>query len=205
MKIKLKMPDYSKGKIYKLTCDNPELVYYGSTTQKLSYRLSTHRNSSYLTSKSLFEAGNVKIELIKNFPCNNKKELHSEEGKYIEQNICVNKQIPGKSREEKYKIISLQKKKWREENKEHQKKYMKKWKEKNDKYYSNYYNNNKTKIIEKYNQYRKDNIEKIKEYKKEKNKEKITCECGCVISYSCFNRHKKTKKHFEILKNKNEN
>jgi len=38
------MPDYSKSKIYKLICDDPELVYYGSTTQKyLSSRLCEHK------------------------------------------------------------------------------------------------------------------------------------------------------------------
>ena len=37
------MPNYQNSKIYKLICENPELVYYGSTTQKyLANRLSGH-------------------------------------------------------------------------------------------------------------------------------------------------------------------
>ncbi len=37
------MPDYQKGKIYKLySVSNEELVYYGSTIQPLNVRLSRH-------------------------------------------------------------------------------------------------------------------------------------------------------------------
>jgi len=46
------MPDYSKSKIYKLICDDPELVYYGSTTQKyLSSRLCEHKKKNFRLSK----------------------------------------------------------------------------------------------------------------------------------------------------------
>lgn len=82
--------------IYKLICDDPELVYYGSTKEPLWKRLSHHK-SRYLypqdcgnySSKKLFQVGGVKIvELekckiedryiredyyIKNFPCVNEK------------------------------------------------------------------------------------------------------------------------------------
>jgi hypothetical protein len=44
----------------------------------------------YTTSKKLFElGGNISIELIKIFPCNCKKELEKEEGKYIKVNIKI--------------------------------------------------------------------------------------------------------------------
>jgi hypothetical protein len=54
----------------------------------------------------LFElGGNISIELIKLFPCNCKKELEKEEGKYIKKykNICVNKFIAGRTVKEYYK------------------------------------------------------------------------------------------------------
>lgn len=37
------MPDYSKGKIYKLCSNQTDNVYIGSTTQELSFRLSDHK------------------------------------------------------------------------------------------------------------------------------------------------------------------
>lgn len=91
--------------IYKLICDDPELVYYGSTKEPLWKRLSHHK-SRYLypqdcgnySSKKLFQVGGVKIvELekckiedryiredyyIKNFPCVNEiKAMRTEEEK----------------------------------------------------------------------------------------------------------------------------
>ena len=55
-------------------------------------------------------------------------------------------------------------------------------------------------------QYRIDNIEKIKEDKKqryinnkEKNNEKVNCDCGCIVTRRGLNRHKKTKKHLDLI------
>jgi hypothetical protein len=100
------MPDYQLAKIYMLTCDNPDFVYYGSTTQRLLCdRLSGHKyefknNKLFCTSKLLFEVGNVKIELVENFPCNDKNELNAREAHYIRNNKCVNKCIPGRTDKE---------------------------------------------------------------------------------------------------------
>jgi hypothetical protein len=54
-----------------------------------------------------------------------------------------------------------------------------------------YRETNKEKIKEGKKQYRKNNIEKIKE----RGCEKITCECGAIISRSGISSHKKTKLH----------
>jgi hypothetical protein len=51
-------------------------------------------------------------------------------------------------------------------------------------------------------EWRKDHKEEISEYNKkwyEDNKEKITCECGCIIRKSGLNKHKKTQKHIELV------
>ena len=38
------MPNYQNSKIYKIISpSNPELVYYGSTTKKLCYRMCDHK------------------------------------------------------------------------------------------------------------------------------------------------------------------
>ena len=98
------MPDYSKSKIYKLICDDPELVYYGSTTQKyLSSRLAGHKviaKKGQCKSQKLIDAGGVKIYLVENFPCESKNELHARERFYIENNNCVNKALPGRTQKE---------------------------------------------------------------------------------------------------------
>ncbi len=117
------MPDYSNGKIYKLVSDNTDMIYIGSTTIKLNKRLSEHKsqfknNNNFVYSKKLFKLGeNVSIELIKLFPCNCRKELEKEEGKYILEykNICVNKYIAGRTIKEYMKKYN--KKQW-EDNKE---------------------------------------------------------------------------------------
>jgi hypothetical protein len=162
------MLDYQEGKIYKLvSCVNESLVYYGSTCQLLKNRLKGHvsrykmqkgghKHSS--TSFDLFELGEVKIHLVEDYPCNNKKELHKREGYYQKNNVCVNKIKAGRTKKE-----------WRNENKDKVKDNHKKWRD-----------NNKEKLRKKSEEYRNNNIEvcrerSLKSYHKhkEKNKESI--------------------------------
>jgi len=101
------MPDYTKGMIYMLepTIDYDEGdIYYGSTTQPLHKRFYEHKKLFRLNyngkSKILFEKygfENVKIILIKLYPCEGKNELESGEATYIRNNKCVNRNIPGRS------------------------------------------------------------------------------------------------------------
>jgi len=101
------MTDYSKGKIYKLTCSDPELVYYGSTISPLSHRFSRHKYGfsvgTYCSSAKLFERDyeNVKIELIEDYPCNSKKELTAREREHTNGKVCANDNRPSVSLEEK--------------------------------------------------------------------------------------------------------
>lgn len=46
--------------------------------------------------------------------------------------------------------------------------------------------------------YRMNNKERISE----KNKEKVTCECGTVLTKKCLSRHRKTQNHSDLLKSK---
>jgi len=140
------MPNYSKGTIYKLYNDDaPDLFYYGSTTQRLSQRLGEHRRdvkNKSCTSSILFNvSNNVKIELIEYFSCTDKYELEKRERYYIENNNCVNKQIPGRSDKE-YKI----------DNKDR---------------INQYKIDNKDKIKQQKKQYQNDNQTKIKEFQKQ--------------------------------------
>ena len=103
--------DYQNGKIYKLIGDNG-LVYYGSTIRTLHIRLNDHLHSTNTTSKLLT---NKKIELVENFPCNSRRELELRETWFIENNECVNKYLPVRTKESRIENI----KKWNDDNKEH--------------------------------------------------------------------------------------
>ncbi len=95
------MPDYSKGKIYKIICHKTGLVYIGSTCEPtLARRLAGHRSDYKLylkgkkgniTSFSVLENDVYEIVLIENFSCENKDELYKQENFFIENNICVNR------------------------------------------------------------------------------------------------------------------
>jgi hypothetical protein len=61
----------------------------------------------------LFENYNdVRIELIEEYPCDNKIQLNKKEGEHIRNNTCLNRCIPGRTKKEREK-------KYRENNKEH--------------------------------------------------------------------------------------
>jgi len=155
--------DYKNGKIYMLepTCEYDEGdVYYGNCATTLVKRLSEHKcKSNPTSSKYLIEKygrDNIKIVLIKLFPCNSKDELRAEEGKYQRENKCVNKRIEGRTGKE---YNQDNREKIREYNKEHYQDHKEEKKE--------YYQDNRDKILEYQKEHRQANHEKISEYKKE--------------------------------------
>jgi predicted GIY-YIG superfamily endonuclease len=116
--VKIKSRYISKmqnGKVYKIVSSISENIYIGSTFQLLCQRLSRHKacykrylehkSAVYLTSFELIKNDpNVSIILIEEYNCNDKKELHSRERFWIEQNknIIVNKNIPTRTKQEYY-------------------------------------------------------------------------------------------------------
>jgi hypothetical protein len=103
------MPDYQKGKIYKVYCltGGSDDIYYGSTVQTLAQRMTKHRqgltkkrkcNTSIIFNK--FGVDNCIIELVENYPCNTVEELNAREGYYQRNNPCVNRAIAGRSSKE---------------------------------------------------------------------------------------------------------
>ena len=124
------MRDYKLGKTYKLhTLGNDDLIYYGSTIQTLGARLAGHRRDfkrwkngkgCHYTSFKLFENENVVITLIENHSCNSKCELEARERFYIENNECVNKFIPTRTKKEHGKTDKMKafKKEHHQNNKE---------------------------------------------------------------------------------------
>lgn len=97
------MTNYKNGKIYKLVCYDPTLIYIGSTCQSnLRCRLSNHyqnyKRCNTTTIRELYEVGGVNISLLELYPCNTKEELLNRKQYYIDSIECVNKykrkQIP---------------------------------------------------------------------------------------------------------------
>lgn len=148
------MPNYENGKIYKIINDVNGMTYYGSTTQPLSKRMVNHRADYKRRHNKTYELwGNIedcKIYLIELCPCDLKIELERRERYYIENNECINKRLPSRSKKE-----------WVDENKEQ---ISLKAKE--------HYIKNKDKLILKAKEYRETNKEQISLKKKEYYKQK---------------------------------
>ncbi len=173
------MPNYQNSKIYKLVCDDPDLIYYGATTVGLSQRMTGHRESrNRCVSKKLFEVGNVKIILVENYPCNSKEELNKKEREYIDNNSCINKCKPIR---------------YENETKQYMKEYTEKNKVKLTDYQKKYYEDNKQSFIERNK--KRQQTDEYKQYRKEHYKEKIACECGAIVRKGDISTHRKTNKH----------
>ena len=174
--------DFSKGKIYKITNDYNDDVYVGSTCDTLVKRFSYHKsdmNKSKYVKTPLYvlmnEIGNdrFRIELIEDYPCEDKYQLRQREGYYIRQKGTLNRKIECRTKKE-YNIenadkIKKQKQEYNIENADEVKEYKKE-------YYTK-------------------NVEWIKQQKGEK----IICECGCEMNKSSLINHRKTQKHLNLL------
>ena len=75
------MPDFSKGKIYKIFSPSTNLEYIGSTTQTLGARFRVHKSDRSCSCSVIFEVGDAEIVLIHDFPCDSLDELETEEGR----------------------------------------------------------------------------------------------------------------------------
>lgn len=205
------MPNYQNGKIYSIRSKSrPDLIYIGSTTQRLSKRFSQHKApTNESTSKNIIEIGDAYIELIENHPCDSKEELNRREGEVIrETDNCINLIISGRTRKEYYhenrEEIIQRVKDWVNNNKDKRKNYRKEYyqlnKEKINEKRKEYYEDNKEKIAQRRKQWREENKEEISQ----KKKEKYQCECGSNIRKNDKARHDRSKKHQTYISTLNE-
>jgi hypothetical protein len=207
--------DYTKGKIYILRSNLGDKVYIGSTISTLADRFYHHKTmyrkwvsngkpeklgKGQLTCVLVFEEygiENVYIELFELYPCSCKDELERREGQiqreYIAKQLAVNKIIAGRSRKE---YIEDNKSKISEYNKKYCKEYRISHTDYFKDYSKDYYNDNKERIIKRQKDYYLVNKDKISEYKSQK----VKCECGCELARDSLVKHKKSKKHNELLK-----
>tara|TARA_R110002049_G_scaffold97762_1_gene238093 strand:+ start:83 stop:646 length:564 start_codon:yes stop_codon:yes gene_type:complete len=181
------MPDFSKGLIYTIRTGNS--VYVGSTTN-FTERKCRHKSNIY---NEICKHYNFKVyktirendyewsmKPYKEYPCKYKLQLQIEEERIRgELNADLNSQSCG---------TGLTKS-------EKRKQYYTDGKEKISEQQKKYRINSKEKIREQQKKYRINNKDKINE----KQKQKVKCECGCVVSKCGLSSHKKTKKHLDCM------
>ena len=99
------------GRIYKIYCNETGECYYGSTEETLSRRLSKHKTdykswkkgkSKYVYSFKILERGNYTISLMEEGEFQNKDYMKARERQFIENNECVNKCVPNRTKKEWY-------------------------------------------------------------------------------------------------------
>ncbi len=161
--------DFSKGKIYKITNDFNDDVYVGSTCNTLSRRFSAHK-CDYIkddcNQRPLYKLMNeigfdrFRIQLICDYPCEDKYQLKQKEGEFIRLIGSLNKNIAGRKKQEynheERDKIKLSEKKYRNEHPEN----IRLWKQ-------NYYEKHKENIKNRRIVYRQENKELIAKQKKE--------------------------------------
>ena len=178
------MCDYKNGKIYQIVCNITGETYIGSTCNSLEHRLATHKNDN-CRSKQIIERGDYYIELLETYPCNNEFELNRKEGEYQRLIKCVNCCIAGRTKKEYYEdnkdVILKKHRKYRADT--------------NDAIGVRYYKKHSLEIRQKSHNYYHDNKETISL----KTKQKITCECGCEVRKTDIARHKRSKKHIDLM------
>jgi hypothetical protein len=148
-----------KGRIYAIRSPNTDKIYIGSTTIPLTKRMYYHKHkTNNCSSKEIINMMDAYIELLENYKCKDKNELHRREGELIRQykDICINKCIAGRNHKESNKA-------WYDANRD-------KRLQKNKDWYNNnkdYYNNNKDKISQQKKDWYNNNKDKISQQQKD--------------------------------------
>jgi hypothetical protein len=97
------------GRVYSIRSHQTSDIYIGSTTQILCKRLSDHRRTyksylngicGYVSSYEILPYEDAYIELIFEGEFESKYALMKKEGEYIREMDCVNKVIPGRTKQE---------------------------------------------------------------------------------------------------------
>ena len=188
---------YSAGKIYTIRSFQTDKFYIGSTIQPLHKRLRGHRYSfetqtRETTSYEIIKYDDNYIELLEEYPCENKNQLNKREGELIRLHInsCVNRYIAGRTQAEyrnepKHREKAVQvSKDYRVANKQKVKEMM-----------HEYNIKNRETIAVNHQKYRAEHLEAINI----RAKRIINCECGSTIQNAERARHSKAKKHKDYI------
>ena len=185
--------------VYKIYKEGDEDQFYIGSTNDFSKRKYTHKIRCKTRNHKLYNYINenggwecFKMQVLEY--CLNYEEREIELIKQLQPSLNSNlyNWDSKKYREENKDKISERNKKYREENKEiiKQKRQIKS--EENKEYRKKYWEENKDELNEKKKKYREENRDKLNE--------KIICDCGCITSKSNIARHRKSKKHIELMK-----
>ena len=166
------------GVVYQLTCNKTGMIYYGSTTN-YNKRMKEHINMTkndrgYYSSRSylIIQEGDYTFKVLEYITRGYKKTLDARERIYIENNKCINRQCPLRTRDEPYtcecgRTISSITNRWSHIKTKQHKDYI----ETGEKY---------EKPTRTYEEYKYD---------------KIDCECGGKYTPNGKSEHFKTKRH----------
>ena len=201
------MVKFEDAKIYKIVDNTNGNIYIGSTCEPtLARRLAKHRSNynlflkgtyHFVTSFKIIENNDYDIVLMEKCNVQNRDELHARERFYIENNNCVNKIVVGRTRKEYNEDNKEHNRQYRVDHKEHYKQYRLDNKETIKQQKKQYYIENKEKNKIRDKQYYIDNKETIRQ----KNSEKILCECcNCYYTRNHKLRHFETQKHIKNSK-----
>ena len=185
---------YMNSKIYKLVNDVNDDVYVGSTYNLLCRRMEKHRSHRFqYAHRPLYKLMNdlgverFRIELVEDFPCENREQLRKREGYFIRQLGNLNMVIEDRTRKE-YKEDNKDKIKeymttYREEKKDELLQYTKQYRDSHRDQIKQYKLENKEQILAKNREYYQRTKEQKQEYQKsDKVKEwkntKVECPCG---------------------------
>lgn len=201
------MPDYSKCIIY--TIRTPTGLYVGSTcnytNRKYQHKCAIHNENAHSFNYKLYQnirENNDEWEMkpYSEFPCKNKIEMTIEEERVrrelnadLNSYSCYGRDKEGdceklkQYRQANKEKVNAWNKKSYEKNKEKRLQYAKEYREKNIEY-----------VKQKGQEYRDKNHEILKAYFSTI----VNCPCGCSVRRSSIDRHKKTKKHLKLMKDK---
>jgi len=190
---------YHNGKIYTIRSYQTDKYYIGSTTQPLHKRLYEHRsdyksflngNGSSISSFIIIENNDNYIELLEDYACDTKQQLHKREGELIRKHHkhCINKVIAGRTQKE-----------WEIEHKEYiknrQHTYYETHKESIKLMVKTYSQVHSNEIKLKKKAYAVENMEKLKLHRTEV----MHCECGNTYTRHHKARHLQSKKHTDDM------
>ena len=203
---------YINSKIYKIVNDVNDDVYVGSTYNLLCRRMEKHRSHRFQYAhrplyKLMIDLGvqHFHIELVEDFPCENKEQLRKREGHFIREMGTLNMVIEDRTRKE-YKEANKEKiqeymAKYREDKKEELLEYTKRYRDSHQDQMKQYKLENKEQILAKNREYYQRTKEQKQEYQKsDKVKEWKNAKVECLCGGSYTNCHKA--EHFKSARHK---
>ena len=188
---------YNNSFIYTIRSPHTDKFYIGSTTQILCKRFANHKSDyssyvnnkkNYITSFKIIELGDSYIELLEQINCDSKIHLEMREGELIRihKDLCINKNIVGRTQKQYYADNVDKIKQYQLDNTDNIKQYQEQYRfdnaieiKQNMRLYrldnakklkeqtKQYHINNADNIKQQQKQYRQDNADKIKQNKKQ--------------------------------------